>query len=127
MFSGSCTSGNVAVIFAVAVVPLMLAVGAGVDMVRMNQAQTQLQAVADAAALSGGASPHTSEAQLQQIAINYLDANGADRNFTGVTVRNIKNNKAGQASSVSRSRASSRRVSWRLPGFRPSPSGPFPR
>lgn len=84
-------SGNVAIVFALSIVPLLLAVGAGVDMVRVNQAQTLLQAAADAAALGGGASSDTSEQKLQQVATKYLDANGADRDFAGVSVRKIKN------------------------------------
>lgn len=85
-------SGNVAMTFAIAIVPMVLAIGSGVDMMRANQAQTLLQAAADAAALGGGASPDATDSQLQNIAATYLDSTGAGRGFGGLTVRKIKNN-----------------------------------
>lgn len=93
-------SGNVAAIFAIAVVPLLLAVGVAVDMARIYSTHTLLQGAADAAALGGGASSSTSDGQLETIASQYLDANGADRNFTDVSVRKIKNNKGSGVFSV---------------------------
>jgi Flp pilus assembly protein TadG len=50
-------TGNTAVIFALSIVPLMLAAGASVDMVRANRAQAMLQAAVDAAVLSVAANP----------------------------------------------------------------------
>jgi Flp pilus assembly protein TadG len=69
--------GNIAVSFALTLVPMLLAVGAGVDMVRANHARTVLQGAADAAALGGGASRKTDARELQQIVNDYLAANGA--------------------------------------------------
>jgi Flp pilus assembly protein TadG len=46
--------GAVAIMFAFALLPLMLAVGAGVDYSRVSQAQADLQSAADAAALAAG-------------------------------------------------------------------------
>ncbi len=73
----SCQSGNVGMMFAIGIVPMLLAVGAGVDYLRANQAQTVLQAAADAAALAGGASSKTTEAEIKQVAQDYIDANNA--------------------------------------------------
>ncbi len=48
-------NGNTAIVFALAIVPLLLSVGVSVDMVRANRAQIRMQAAADAAALAAGA------------------------------------------------------------------------
>ena len=86
-------SGNVGIIFALAIVPMVLFAGAAVDMVRVNSLQTLLQGAADAAALGGGASSAVTDKQLEDIANSYLDINGAGGDLTQVTVRKIKNNK----------------------------------
>ena len=49
------TAGNTAILFALAVVPIFLAVGASVDFARYYATQTQLQAALDAGALAGAA------------------------------------------------------------------------
>jgi hypothetical protein len=69
------TSGNAAVIFSLAAVPLLLGAGAAVDMVRANRTEVVLQNAADAAALAGATSKK-SEAELEQIAMDFLVANG---------------------------------------------------
>ncbi|MGA7266868.1 MAG: pilus assembly protein TadG-related protein, partial [Aestuariivirga sp.] len=51
--------GNVAFVFAVSIVPLLLAMGAAIDLIRANQAKDALQGAADAAALAAGASDRT--------------------------------------------------------------------
>lgn len=52
----SCRRGNIAVTFAIAAVPLMTAVGAGVDYSRSEQQRTQIQGTLDAALLAGARS-----------------------------------------------------------------------
>src|ERR1700754_697040 len=47
----SAKGGNVAVIFAFSLVPLLFAVGAAVDYTRANNSRTNMQAALDAAAL----------------------------------------------------------------------------
>ena len=69
--------GNTAVIFALTVVPLILAAGASIDWVRANRVQTVLQGAADAAAVAGSASGKTSNADLMKIVTDYVVANGA--------------------------------------------------
>ena len=70
--------GNAAIIFSLAIVPLLLAVGAGIDMVRANWARTVLQAAADAAVLAEGSSEKAVAVDLKNIADSYILANGAD-------------------------------------------------
>lgn len=76
--------GNVTITFALTVLPLLLAVGAAIDMIRADEAKTALQSVADAAALAAGASPSTTEAELRYIAEDYVS-----RNFSPGTVKSI--------------------------------------
>jgi Flp pilus assembly protein TadG len=45
--------GNVAIMFSLAVVPMLLAIGAATDILRVNNAQTILQGATDAAAIAG--------------------------------------------------------------------------
>ena len=71
-------SGNVAIVFSLAIVPVLLAAGAGLDMIRANQARTVLQAAADAAALAAGSSDRTTSAELEKIAEDYVFANGLE-------------------------------------------------
>lgn len=56
MFSHA-TGANVAVIFALALVPMTTLVGAAVDYSKASQARTSLQAALDAAALAGASAP----------------------------------------------------------------------
>jgi Flp pilus assembly protein TadG len=70
-------SGNVSIMLALAVVPLILAAGAAVDMVRANYTRTVLQGAADAAALGGSTSKDQSAAVLSKVVEDYLRANRA--------------------------------------------------
>lgn len=79
------TGGNVAMTFALAIVPVLLGAGAAMDMVRANSARSSLQAAADAAALAGGSSKLGSEAEIIELASRYLEANGV-----GSTVKKLK-------------------------------------
>ena len=84
------TSGNTAIIFSLAAIPMMLCAGAAVDMVRADSTQTTLQAAADSAALAGATSGKTSEEALNKIVKNYLTANGAEGVLS--SVKKIKQN-----------------------------------
>ncbi|NJO34924.1 MAG: hypothetical protein HC869_19205 [Rhodospirillales bacterium] len=68
--------GNVAITFSLAAVPMMIGVGAALDMVNANRVETLMQGAADAAALGGELSDKTNEDELRQIAVDYLNANG---------------------------------------------------
>jgi Putative Flp pilus-assembly TadE/G-like len=74
-FRNSC--GNMGVMFAVSAIPLMVVAGSAVDFIRSRQAQTVLQAAADAAALGGGSSSKLSDSELREIVDGYVMNNGA--------------------------------------------------
>lgn len=72
------TRGNVAVLFALALVPILVVVGAAVDMSRQVNADRHLQSAIDAASLAGARAMEDaslSNADIRQIALNSLDAN----------------------------------------------------
>lgn len=71
--------GNTTIMFALAVVPLLLAAGAGIDMLRANSTQTVLQGAADAAAIAGAASGKTNQDDLMKIVTDYVIANGVPK------------------------------------------------
>jgi Flp pilus assembly protein TadG len=68
--------GNTAILLSLAIVPIMLAAGASVDMIRADNVRTILQAAADSAALAGGSSGKTEEKVLKKIVDDYLMGNG---------------------------------------------------
>ncbi len=71
------TNGNTGMLFALAVVPMLLGAGAAVDMVRANRTQAVVQAAADSAALGAGVSG-ANESTVEQLARDYLEINGAN-------------------------------------------------
>ena len=81
-----CNRGNVAMMFGLAIIPLVGLVGAAIDYSRANDARTGLQVALDAAALSlsKDAQKLTTE-QLQTKARSVFDAN-----FHNSNVKNIK-------------------------------------
>lgn len=93
---------NISLIYALAIIPVLGAVGFGVDMTRAIYVQQRLAAMLDAAALAVGAQPGLTEAQAQTVAQNYFNANNTlDPSFgvpetLGVTI-------AGQSVRVSTS------------------------
>jgi Flp pilus assembly protein TadG len=70
-------SGNVTILLGLSLVPLMLATGAAVDMIRSNNTRTLLQGAADSAAVAGAASKDRTTAGLKQVVEDYLKANKA--------------------------------------------------
>ena len=68
-------SGNVAIITAIALVPLMMAGGAAVDYGNWVAVQARLQAATDAAALAAGREPNMSEDELKALATRYFKVN----------------------------------------------------
>jgi Flp pilus assembly protein TadG len=67
--------GNVAVIFALSLIPLVLAAGAGLDYARGVIVRNALSRALDSAALAVGATPGLSQTQIQTLAQQYFDAN----------------------------------------------------
>ncbi len=82
-------SGNMAIMFSLAAVPLLLAAGAATDLLRANNANTLLQAATDAAALAGaGAKNHNmSEGQLTMVVNNFIGSNKAADILKSVTIQ----------------------------------------
>ena len=67
--------GNVAMIFALMLVPLTLFSGAAVDFHQAMSARSRLAEALDAAALAVGSSPHLTESAARQLATDFLSAN----------------------------------------------------
>ncbi|HKU65583.1 MAG TPA: pilus assembly protein [Rhizomicrobium sp.] len=67
--------GNVAMMFAIALVPLMIGAGAGLDFVRAMMVRQQMAEALDAAALAVGSTPGLDQATAQALAQQYFDAN----------------------------------------------------
>jgi Flp pilus assembly protein TadG len=81
------SAGNVAVTFALTLVPVAGAVGAAVDYSRANSAKVAMQAAADATALMLSKTAATvTSAQLQTSATNYFKALFNRSEVTGLTV-----------------------------------------
>jgi Flp pilus assembly protein TadG len=69
------TRGNVAVVFGLSIIPVILAVGAGIDYGRALMVRERMADAADSAALAIGSWPGLPEAQLKAKAQQYFDAN----------------------------------------------------
>jgi Flp pilus assembly protein TadG len=84
------THANVAMMFGLALVPLTVAAGAGLDLARGMLVHEELLTALDAAALAVGATPSLSQTQMQALAQQYFNANyKADPSYgtpTGVSV-----------------------------------------
>lgn len=71
-------SGNVVIIFAFMLIPLLTAVGGAVDLSRALLAEQRLSNALDATALAVGANETATEAELQQLAQDFFNANYPD-------------------------------------------------
>lgn len=69
------TSGNIAVIFAVSLMALLIGVGAAMDISSMTAKKTSYQNIADAAVLAAARSGETTQAALELIAIDVVAGN----------------------------------------------------
>jgi Flp pilus assembly protein TadG len=83
---GGSRRGNVAVIFALSIVPIGIAAGTGLDMARAMIVRARLSEALDSAGLAIGSasvsSPNMTQGQLQVLAQQYFDANYVvDRSF----------------------------------------------
>jgi Flp pilus assembly protein TadG len=81
----SNAGGSAGIMAAAAAVPLMLSAGLAIDMVRMSQTRSVLQAAADAAAIAGATSKSSNQGNLNTVVQDYLKANGAEDALTQVT------------------------------------------
>src|SRR5262245_23209424 len=84
---GQCQRGNVAIIFGLAIIPIVGLVGAALDYSRANDARTSMQSALDAAALALSKDAQTmTTAQLQAKAKSVFDANFHYANAKGIEV-----------------------------------------
>lgn len=67
--------GNVSVMFAIAIVPLLLAAGSAIDYVRYNNTRTGVQAALDGAALAAALPASKSDNERIAIATEYFQSN----------------------------------------------------
>lgn len=67
--------GNIAMIFGLALIPLCLAVGVGLDMSRAMITRARLGAALDAAGLAVGSQPNLTQDQMQSLAREYFKQN----------------------------------------------------
>jgi Flp pilus assembly protein TadG len=70
------TSGNTAAMFGLALVPLCIAAGAGIDFARAVRVDAVIQNAADFAAIAAVADRKVDESQVTQIVLDYVKANG---------------------------------------------------
>ncbi len=70
-----CNRANVAMIFGLSLVPVILAAGSAIDVSRALVVRSRLSQALDAAGLAVGGTIGLTEAQTQQLAQNYFDAN----------------------------------------------------
>ncbi len=77
--------GNVAMIFALTLVPMAVAAGAGVDFARALAVRSEMGDALDAAGLALGAAQGKSPAQLQALAQSYFNANFTDTSYGAPT------------------------------------------
>src|ERR1700748_3719881 len=77
MLRGFCKSrrGNVAMMFAIALIPLMIGAGAGLDFARAMLVRQQMGEALDAAALAVGSTTGLTQSTAQALAQKYFDAN----------------------------------------------------
>jgi Flp pilus assembly protein TadG len=87
-----CRRGNLAIMGALCLVPLILAMGVAVDYTRLVAARSRLQAVADAAALAVASSKETDQTRVRQLAEAFVAANQTDESLDGARIVSIAAN-----------------------------------
>lgn len=92
--------GNVAMIFAIVLVPVLITGGAGIDLARAMAVRTKLYAAVDAAALAVASKNGINQTQAQVLAQQYFNANYKLNNSFG-TPADVTVNLVGQSVTVS--------------------------
>jgi Flp pilus assembly protein TadG len=96
--------GNVAITFALALIPMCVLIGGAVDFSRAMSAKRQLRDTLDGAALAVGAVPNFTQAQATQIATDFANANypsqslGAPAKIDSITITDTELTINGSAS-----------------------------
>ncbi|HEY5048241.1 MAG TPA: TadE/TadG family type IV pilus assembly protein [Rhizomicrobium sp.] len=78
------TRANVAMIFALSAIPMVIAVGGGVDLARSMVVRSELASALDAAGLAVGATSGLTQAQMATVAQQYFTANYTNATSFGV-------------------------------------------
>ncbi|MBV9043573.1 MAG: hypothetical protein JO348_00945 [Alphaproteobacteria bacterium] len=87
---------NVAMMFAIAIIPVSVAAGAGLDLARSMIVKQNLSEALDAAALAVGSTSGLTASQMQTVAQNYFNANyKADSSYGTPTTVTVVQNSAG--------------------------------
>jgi Flp pilus assembly protein TadG len=84
-------TGNIGLMFGLSAIPIFLAAGAAIDYSRIANAKGNLVAALDTAALYAAAITGKTEAQMTELARNYLDQNygaGYDASITAFSLKN---------------------------------------
>jgi Flp pilus assembly protein TadG len=86
-------AANLAVVFGLGAIPLLLAVGVAVDFVRASSSESHLQDLSDAAVLAAAASSEKTLVKLREVAQKYIDANFGHRSeMSNVVITDITDN-----------------------------------
>jgi len=83
----SNTAGNMGALFALAIIPVLVASGSAIDYIRATRAQTQLQAAVDSAALAVATAMSTTKstnAELKTMGLNYFHDNLRDTDLANL-------------------------------------------
>ena len=67
-------AGNVAIIFAIAAIPVVGSIGTAIDLAKANDVGTRLQAALDAAVLAGDTQPSAQHLERRQLYGSHLSA-----------------------------------------------------
>jgi Flp pilus assembly protein TadG len=114
-------SGNVAVIFAIALVPLIGFVGAAIDYSRATAARARMQTILDAATLmiaKDDAAGAMSNAGVTTGLLNYFNAQFTNPDVTGITVAGTYSNNASTGSQITATSSGTIQTSFlRVIGF----------
>jgi len=78
------TDGSTAVIFALSLIPIMIVVGVSVDLNRAHSLRQKLYHAVDAGGLAAGKANSDDEAQLLQVATDFIKANLTDEEWSQV-------------------------------------------
>ena len=81
-------AGNVAMMFGMTIVPMMIALGMAVDMTNASRTQQKLAGMVDAMALAS-AKAHSDVDNRDAVAQTFLDANLTDGYGPGLTITNV--------------------------------------
>lgn len=82
-------NGNIAIIFALALIPIMVAVGAAIDYSRALSVKTSLTAALDAAVLAVGSRTNLSDSEASNTVKTWLDVHMANSFASGWTLDSI--------------------------------------